>query len=199
MTNTTPVPPDPPEPDDDPALLLEHLIAAPLVAAAKAATALAAVSADFVRTVGTDETGEARLVNFDFPRPVERPGPEGSVEVGSENVRVSLPLLAMVPVPSLKIDSVDTSFTMEVRSLRHRTSNAPDAVPQVIGKPTAQREHTRSTDKTAKYAVTVHASSDPPSEALARMLDLMAQSVAPMPHDPGNGSTSGSDNVAPSP
>jgi uncharacterized protein DUF2589 len=171
-----------PDPPDVPAdtLSLDQMIAAPVVSAARAAEALADASADFVRRVGVDEHGAVRTVDFAFSRPVEQPGPADEPAVVAQDVHVSLPLLALVSVPSLRIDAFETHFSLEIRSL----TPTGDGAPQVLVKPAAQRENTRDTDKTAKYTVDLRAASAPPSEALARVLDLMAQSVTAIPRPP---------------
>lgn len=171
-----------PDPPAD-TLSLDQMIAAPVVSAARAAEALADASADFVRRVGVDERGAVRTVDFAFSRPVEQPGPADEPAVEAQDVHVSLPLLALVSVPSLRIDSFETHFSLEIRSLEPTGGDTP----QVLVKPAAQRENTRDTDKTAKYTVDLRASAAPPSEALARVLDLMAQSVTAVARPPAKG------------
>ncbi len=171
-----------PDPPAD-TLSLDQMIAAPVVSAARAAEALADASADFVRRVGVDEHGAVRTVDFAFSRPVEPPGPADEQAVVGEDVHVSLPLLALVSVPSLRIDTFETHFSLEIRSLAPPAGDTGEP-PQVLVKPAAQRENTRDTDKTAKYTVDLRASAAPPSEALARVLDLMAQSVTAVPRPP---------------
>jgi hypothetical protein len=168
------MPDDPPADDLDlGALPLDHLLASPLVAAARASVALAAAEAEFIEQVGFHQ-GVPRMVQFDFDRPVEQPGKDGTSEVVTEQVRVSLPLLSLVSVPNLRIDTLQTQFTLEIKEIRRD----PDGQGvQVLGRPAAHREQTRDSDRTARYTVDLRASAEPPTEALARVLDLMAQTA----------------------
>jgi len=104
-------------------------------------------------------------------------------------------LLAVVKVPSLAINKVDISFDMEVKnseqSRDERTEEGKfsaeaklgwgpfSAKVNVSGSVTSHKENTRSTDQSAKYHVEVHAVDDGMPEGLARVMDLIAQSVAP--------------------
>jgi hypothetical protein len=187
------------------------LIGGPLVAAAQAQVMLARSTMEFINTVGFypdgagTGSGEPRYVDFKFERPVQEwqeaqsadpDGQTASVEPPTEIVEIQVPLLALVQVPNLQIDTLDIEFNFELRTVDTESEseksgqpdgNGNDGEGQIVdksdfklyGMPSAQREHTRKTDKTAKYHVQLHAVDKGVPETLARIIDMMASSVAP--------------------
>lgn len=188
-------------------LPMEELIGGPLSAACRANLMLAKSTADFINQVGfvspteiDAKTGHnkpsediiPRMVDFSF----ERPGQNATTgELKVESVRVMVPLLAIVPVPNLQIDTVNVNFDMEVRSSTSEKSTqdqegsvegsgkagwGPFSVSVTIkGKVSAHKEHTRSSDNSAKYHVEVSAKSAGIPEGLARVLDILATAATP--------------------
>ena len=51
---------------------------------------------------------------------------------------------------------------------------------EISGNVTTSRENTRTTDKTAKYSVRVHASQQQQTEGLSKLMDIMASCIVPM-------------------
>ncbi len=157
---------------------LESLIAAPVNAAVRAEALLARTTSDFINTVGLN------TLNFAFERPIQD---KMTGEVLSETVSVQLPLLAAVNIPSLQIQQMDVTFDAQVTQTSQASveptakTTWPNLEPevQVLGKVTTPASHVRSTDYTARYHVELHAASSGPSEALSRVIDLMAHAVAP--------------------
>lgn len=140
--------------------------------------------------------GDVRNVTFKFDRPSTQKAPEdGSATLPMETVELSVPLLAVVKVPNLSINKVDITFDMEVKN-SETSKEATDmqaameaqakigwgpisATVKISGSVSSHKENTRSTDQSAKYHVEVHASDDGMPEGLARVLDMIASSVAP--------------------
>jgi hypothetical protein len=87
------------------ALPLEFLISAPLTGAIKA-QALAAMTTEQFLAGMKDQDGRLKTVTFKV---------SASDAMGPDRVtEISAPLLAMVPVPHLRIDSVTTQFKYEI-------------------------------------------------------------------------------------
>ena len=96
---------------------IEHLIATPLIAAGKAQKLLAQVTIDFIRSIGLQDDGagglEAVTVEFsyeDTKTSVDASGNETGDE--SRTINYKVPLLAIVWVPSLFIQTVDIDFDL---------------------------------------------------------------------------------------
>jgi hypothetical protein len=188
---------------------MESLIGGPLTAACNAQVMLANSTATYINTVGfdrpadgpvTDAAGFARLrtVKFAFQRPREVPPGDagGDGQAVTEDVSLSVPLLSMVPVPNLQVDTVDVAFDMEVKSAEQSKDSKDveaslDAKGEgrigpfslsvsVHGKVATHQENTRSSDNSAKYHVAVKATNHAMPEGLARIFDIMATSIAPV-------------------
>lgn len=170
---------------------MDELIGAPLAASCKAQYSLATNMVVFINEIGFEGEGDKRktkTLDFDLERPVDN----GSGVLSKETVSVKAPLLGLVPIPALLIESVTINFTMEVKqSTSARTSSSAEASStvkagggwwsaEVTGKVATQRENTRSTDNTAKYEVTVIARQQQPQEGMAKLMDLMASATEPL-------------------
>ena len=172
------------------------LIGGPLTAACNAQTMLARSTLNFIEEVGlepADASGvrKVRTANFSFDRTAD--GTDG--KMGSENVEMNVPLLAIVNVPALSIDTVDVTFDMEVKSSTSSQSSSDknaelDATAglkigpfsldvKIKGSISCHESNTRSSDNSANYHVQVHASQQKTPEGLMRMLDILSSAVAP--------------------
>ena len=172
------------------------LIGGPLTAACNAQTRLARSTLNFIEEVGlepADASGvrKVRTANISFDRTAD--GTDG--KMGSENVEMNVPLLAIVNVPALSIDTVDVTFDMEVKSSTSSQSSSDknaelDATAglkigpfsldvKIKGSISCHESNTRSSDNSAKYHVQVHASQQKTPEGLMRMLDILSSAVAP--------------------
>lgn len=185
-------------------LPMADLIGSPLIAACDAQVKLANATAEFIKVVGftpPDDKGESdvRTVKFVFDRPVAdntagavKPAGESGL---TERVELNVPLLAILNVPSLAINSVDISFDMEVKNSETSKDSVEAAAKMsadaqvgwgpfsvkvhVEGSVSTSKENTRQTDQSAKYHVEVHAKDNGMPEGLARVMDIIQTSVAP--------------------
>lgn len=168
-------------------LPMDNLIGGPLRAAADASTQLANSTADFINRVGFDKDGKARTVAFAYQqRSVNEDGTSNLDEM-----KVEVPMLAIVPIPNLQIDEVNILFDMEVKQSERSESSMDLSASakaslnlgvfkvNVSGSVSAHQSNTRSSDNSAKYHVDVRATNHGTPEGLARVLDMMAANVAP--------------------
>lgn len=168
-------------------LEMDKLIGAPLAAAADASTSLANSTADFINRVGFDSTGKVRNVAFMYQkRSVNEDGTSNLDEM-----KVDVPMLAIVPIPNLQIDEVNVLFDMEVKQSEKKDTSFDMGASltgsarigfikiSVTGSVSAHSSNTRSSDNSAKYHVDVRATNHGTPEGLARVLDMMAANVAP--------------------
>ncbi|MFN3225423.1 MAG: DUF2589 domain-containing protein [Hyphomicrobiales bacterium] len=186
--------------DDLKSLPMEYLIAAPLTASIKAQHQLGKEMINFVNMLafgeGEGKTGASSKEIVKIAMDLERPVIDGDGNITTQVVSVAPPVLGLVPVPALLIDTVDINFSMEIHMVTgsKETSDQSASVTakggvnslfysasvEATGKMSTQRENTRSTDKSAKYDVTVHASQQPPTEGMAKLMDLLASTVEPI-------------------
>lgn len=166
---------------------MDQLIGGPLSAAADASTLLANSTADFINRVGFDAEGKVRNVAFGYQK--RTPNEDGTSTL--DEMKVSVPMLAIVPIPNLQIDEVNILFDMEVKQSERQesatdlsaslnaTANFGIVKVNVTGSVSSHQSNTRSSDNSAKYHVDVRATNHGIPEGLARVLDMMAANVAP--------------------
>ncbi|MBD5445002.1 MAG: DUF2589 domain-containing protein, partial [Lachnospiraceae bacterium] len=169
-------------------LNMDQLIGGPLSAAADASTQLANSTANFINRVGFDSNGKVRTVAFAYQK-------RSMNEDGTSNLdemKVAVPMLAIVPIPNLQIDEVNILFDMEVKQSEKSESSTDLSASMsgsvrlgivkinVSGSVSSHSSNTRSSDNSAKYHVDVRATNHGMPEGLARVLDMMAANVAPM-------------------
>lgn len=166
---------------------MEQLIGGPLSAAAQASTQLAETTAHFINTVGFDSKGALRTVAFGYQK--RSVNEDGTTNL--DEMKVAVPMLAIVPIPNLQIDEVNILFDMEVKqserseSSRDMSASLSGSVNfgivkvSISGSVSAHQSNTRSSDNSAKYHVDVRATNHGTPEGLARVLDMMAANVAP--------------------
>ncbi|ABD82162.1 DUF2589 domain-containing protein [Saccharophagus degradans] len=168
-------------------LPMEELIGGPLAASCIAQYNLAQTMVTFINKIGFKD-GKTTTLDFDLERPVDN----GSGTLSTEVVSVKAPLLGLVPIPALLIESVTIDFSMEVKSSTTSKTSTEASVEteasggglfwkgSIKGKVATNRENTRSTDNTAKYNVNVVARQQQPQEGMAKLMDLMASAVDPI-------------------
>jgi hypothetical protein len=146
-----------------------------------------------------------RQVEFSFwqPKPItskdkttDKTTDDGSGISDVQKVVLSVPFLSIVNVPSLMVKTVNVTFDMEVKSSEsHKDDSSQEAgfegsakynaglfscEVKVHGSVSSHQENTRSTDRSAKYHVDVQARDDGMPEGLARVLDMLQKSIAPV-------------------
>ena len=97
---------------------MDQLIGAPLRAAADASNQLANSTAEFINRVGFDANGNVQTVAFGYQR-------RSVNEDGTSNLdemKVNVPMLAIVPIPNLQVDEVNILFDMEVKQSEKQES-----------------------------------------------------------------------------
>ena len=163
---------------------LEYLIAAPLLAALKAQAAAVEATRMYIE----------RLVDATTRRPLtldlslEHKNEAGVVRISE----VRAPLLSMVPVPNLRIDSINFHFRYEISQvakdsrstgqsieLGARTPGAlsPWVEASMRGTMSSQASQEHSTSRSGSVDIQVHASEAPMPEGLARVLTLLTNSL----------------------
>jgi hypothetical protein len=176
-------------------LPIEDLIVSPLVGMAKGQAQLNDVTWKYISEVAfvTDDDGvtTARSLDVEMNRVVT----DGEGVQSLEKVYSKIPMLPLVPLPSLAITSADIEFTMEVKTAEVDKSSLDTETKveasasggfwgmkysaSVSGKVSTHKENTRSTDNSAKYNVKVHAEQLPPTEGMLKLSDYLIQMLEP--------------------
>lgn len=177
-------------------LPIEDLIVSPIVGMAKGQAKLNEVTWKYISEVAfvTDKDGNttARSLDVEMNRVVTN-GATGEQEI--QKLYNKVPMLPLVPLPSLAITSADIEFAMEVKTSEaskdtSASENSYEASAggswwgmsfnaKVAGKVSTNKENTRSTDNSAKYNVKVHAEQLPPTEGMLKLSDYLTQMLEP--------------------
>ncbi|NIN65694.1 MAG: DUF2589 domain-containing protein [Anaerolineae bacterium] len=182
------------------ALDMGALIGGPLMAAVDADCAAGLKSFQFLEEhlLNDDGNGKksARVVNFSLKK--GEPQDDGTVKQTTTDLQV--PLAVLAPPGTVRVKTCDVNFTMEVKTQEVDKSSTTSSASisgsagfawwkvSIKGSVSHQREHTRSTDKTAKYEVKVHAEQQEMPEGMSRLMDIFAQAVSPMAQSSSGGS-----------
>ena len=183
-------------------LPMEQLIGAPLSAICEGQVMLASATKDYIESVGLDENNRVRMIDFTFQRPQQIEQADGGISQGVQDVKVSVPFISIVSVPTLQVDSARIDFTMEVKSTEYihnsqRNDNSPEnstdnstdnspspktpmllnqqAKPTLIGNITKKESASAAT-----YKVEVSAKQGETPEGLSRLMDILHRHITPV-------------------
>ena len=190
-------------------LPIEDLIVSPIVGMAKGQAKLNEVTWKYISEVAfvTDEKTKktkARALDVEMNR-VVTDGATGEQKL--QKIYSKVPMLPLVPLPSLAITSADIEFAMEVKTSETEKSDVKTESSvevsaggrfwgmswnaKISGKVATNKENTRSTDNSAKYNVKVHAEQLPATEGMLKLSDYLTQmlepSLIPLTDDPAQG------------
>ena len=170
-------------------LPMRELIANPFKAACESQILLADEFIKYVDLLAFNDDGTTRILEFKLDQTVTD-GTTGKVSVMPIQVRA--PLIGLVSIPSLLIDSINVEFTMEVKtSDTTTTSSSREASLGVSGSIwgfsvafkascKSSEERTRSSDQSATYKVVVNGSQQPPAEGMSKLMDIIASCITPI-------------------
>lgn len=174
-------------------LPLEMIVATPLTAAVKAQAVAATATVEFIKSLmnkSTDGTDVYAPQTIKFR--VEHQETDAQGKVGSKVVQIDAPLLSMVPVPHLRIDSLTTHFKYEItqvvsekkeieKGLAGEVTAGLKVLPffnaTLKGNVSSKSAEESTTNRSGLLEITVHASEAPIPEGLARLLSVLAQSA----------------------
>ena len=179
-------------------LPIEDLIVAPLTGMAKGQAKLNDVTWKYISEVAfvkNEKTKkiEARKLDVEMQRVMTD---QATGEQSVQKLQSSVPMLPLVPLPSLAITKADINFTMEVKQSTSEKSSVDTESSveaqasggfwgmkysvKVAGKVATHKENTRSTDNSAKYEVAVHAEQLPPTEGMLKLSDYLTEMLEPI-------------------
>jgi len=179
-------------------LPIEDLIVAPLTGMAKGQAKLNDVTWKYISEVAfvkNEKTKkiEARKLDVEMQRVMTD---QATGEQSVQKLKSSVPMLPLVPLPSLAITKADINFTMEVKQSTSETASTDTEASveasatggfwgmkysvKVAGKVATHKENTRSTDNSAKYEVAVHAEQLPPTEGMLKLSDYLTEMLEPI-------------------
>ncbi len=101
----------------------ESMIGGPLSAVIKAQAQSAITSVDFIKSVGfTDD--KPTMVSFQYKKPVEvttTTGDTTTTDVELRDYSLDVPLLAMLPIPFIRVEETTIDFNAKITSVQKRS------------------------------------------------------------------------------
>lgn len=166
------------------AIDLHYVIGAPLVATVKAQAAAAEATRRFIESTFDPKTRQPLMVNFSVNEKTAQ---------GTTGVSVDAPLLSIVPVPHLRIDSLDIDFKYSISQTTTNTHSSEWGVDGEVkanagwgwggasitikGHAASKSAEESTVNRSGMLNVRVHASEAPMPEGLARMLTILANAL----------------------
>jgi len=99
------------------------LIGGPLNACVTAQTNASVATANFIKEVGFKEGGKD-LVMVDFTHNREVPAEDGSGSTTSKEVKLTVPLISILNIPSLRIENITIDFNVKLNSTYSKNINS---------------------------------------------------------------------------
>ena len=195
-------------------LPMEDLVGGPLNAAAKANAAMALSQTKFMMDTCFSKKGDVYqpiMIQMSLDRGVINKDDNGQPIIKTVTTGFNLPLLTILPINSLAVDTVDVSFEMEVKSSYSETENessssesqgegsfetkigwGPLSVTIKGSASYASRDsstHDTHYEKSnsAKYTVNVHAGQLPLPKGVNTIIEAFTQAIQPVQLDNSNG------------
>lgn len=171
-------------------LPIESLICKPIIAAAQGQQELTAVYIDGIKKLAYKAGGtDTNTLDFSYDRPVIKK--DGSVS--RESYTIKAPVLSLVPLPAFTMDELTVDFNMEVKNMEMSENATHTDVSSTVGynswfgldssisgSVSSDSNHKRQTDSTATYKIHARAVQQQPSEGMAKLTSLFAQTMEPI-------------------
>lgn len=172
------------------ALPLEFIIASPLTAVVKAQAVAAEATRGFIAEM-IDKTSN-KPVSVDFNIDYRLGEGNGNGKGSMTALSVKAPLLSMVPIPHLRIDSLTVHFRYEISQIAKSAAASekgvefgaqtgamlsPWASATLKGSVSSRSSEESTMNRSGSLEITIHASEAPIPEGLAKILSLMAKSI----------------------
>lgn len=169
-------------------LPLTALIGAPLKAAADANGMMAksqiALLLDTCFEVADEKSAALKpiMISFDIERAVVNQ--DGSSAQDSVKMRVSLPLLTLIPINSLAVETLKVSFEMDVKSsTESRDHDDDEPTTEMHGSiaKTSKQDNNSKNSASARYEIELQAGQLPLPRGLTTIIDALTKNIAPIP------------------
>lgn len=170
-------------------LPIEHMVAAPIIAAIKAQKEASAMLADFLNTVALDKNGKARMLTFEYSQ--ETADTSDGSKSQYQKRYIQAPFVALSGIPNIAVETVQVDFELEVNT-SDESKSTTESNSKVEGESrffftpkinfsaslSHKSEQTRKTDTRAKYSFHVEARKQEQPEALMRIIDVITNASA---------------------
>lgn len=166
-------------------LPMEALIGEPFKSACSSNQLLANEMYDYIMKVAYTKDGKTRMLPFTLDQPITD---AATGQLGKMTINVNAPFIGLTPIPSLLIDDVTVDFTMTVASSQREENESKFGATAEGGfwgwkfsaSLSVSESHMRQSNQSATYTVHAEARQQQQTEGLGRLMDIMANCIAPM-------------------
>lgn len=171
-------------------LPIDQLICAPIVAVAEGQAELCRVYLENLFRLAFKNQARTEINSIDFN--LQRMIVDESGEAKTQDIKVTAPLLSLVPVPAFTMDEATVRFTMEIKEINKIKSEVNTEAKaeagvsnwgfkaKISGKVTTSSSNTRTSDHSAKYDIFARAVQQPPAEGMAKLTSIFASVIEPI-------------------
>lgn len=171
-------------------LPIDQLICAPIVAVAEGQAELCRVYLENLFKLAFKDKDHKEINSIDFNLQRMIVGENG--EAKNQDIKVSAPLLSLVPVPAFTMEEATVRFTMEIKEINTQKNEFSAETKaeagygkwgfhaNISGKVTASSSNTRTSDHSAKYDIFARAVQQPPAEGMAKLTSIFASVIEPI-------------------
>jgi hypothetical protein len=181
----------------------QSMIGGPLNAVIKAQAQSAQTSVDFIKSVGfnaldaKEDPGKPTMVTFEYVKIIENKNAEGVITQTPTPMRLTVPILTMLPIPYIRVEEVTIDFNAKINSVQESTTASSSELAASLaikggwGPVSAElkcsysnKKSTSSTDKTERtYSLVIHvrAVQDELPAGMEKLLSVLENSIKEVP------------------
>jgi hypothetical protein len=117
----------------------QSMIGGPLNAVIKAQAQSAQTSVDFIKSVGFNpvdaetDPGKPTMVTFEYDKLVESKATDGTITTTLQPMKLTVPILTMLPIPFIRVQEVKINFNAKINSVVESTTTASSELNVSLG------------------------------------------------------------------
>lgn len=175
----------------------QSMIGGPLNAVVRAQAESAQTSVDFIKSVGFKEDNTPQMVSFQYTKPVENKGTDGSITIVPTQYELTVPLLTMLPIPFIRVEETTIDFNAKINSVQQSsTSSSHELGAELSAKAgwgpfsvslkasysfKKQTSSSTKTERTYSMAIHVRAVQDELPAGTDRLLNILESNIQEVP------------------
>lgn len=164
------------------AIPIDYLVAAPLMATCRSNAALGVALYEFIKAIAYEKADDKAARVLTFTATKTNINPE-SKDLTSINIKITAPLLGLVPIPALLVESVDIKFTTTITGTSSLTSDTNIEIGgkynfgafQAHGNVTTDISTKRESNQSATYSFSIQARQQKQTEGMSRLMDAFSE------------------------
>ncbi len=177
----------------------QSMIGGPLNAVIRAQAQSAQTSVDFIKSVGFNaadaqqDPGKPTMVTFEYDKMVETKAQDGTITTSPVPMKLSVPILTMLPIPFIRVEEVTIDFNAKINSVGESTTTSSSELNVSLGVKAgwgpvsaelkcsySNKKSTSATDKTERtysLVINVKAVQDELPAGMEKLLGILENNI----------------------